>query len=387
MNTGRTVFAQLLSVVPFNHFEHLVDKYKANYWVRTFTAWNHFVCLAYAQFTRREGLRDLVDCLSAQQHKLYHLGLRRRVTRSTLAEASERRDCGLFESLANRLVELALALYKDTALPLGLSEPLYAMDSTTIDLCLKLFAWADFRQTKAAIKAHTVLDLRSAIPVMMTLTTGKVHDVHGLDMLNLAAGSIVVVDRAYVDFKRLYALVQRGCHFVVRAKANMVFELVNDNVIEPGGQVLSDEFIYLTGVKSKKLYPKLLRRVRVHDPVHNRELVFISNRLDLPASTVAAIYKQRWKIELFFKWLKQNLCIKHFFGNSENAVKTQLWIAVCVYLMALIAHKQLNTKVSLRNFMHLIESNIFERVSLQQLVDMTLRNPKIASFDLQESLF
>jgi Transposase DDE domain/Domain of unknown function (DUF4372) len=401
MNAGRSVFAQLLAIVPFSHFEHLVDKHRSNHWVRTFSAWNHFICLVYAQLTRRDGLRDLVACLNALSHKLSHSGLRCVVSKSTLADANERRNFALFEGLANRLIKLALNEYREHELPLGLSESLYALDSTTIDLCLTLFPWADFRQTKAAIKAHTVIDLRGAIPVMMSITTGKVHDVHALDTLHLPAGSILVVDRAYVDFKRLYAWVTKGCHFVVRAKDNMAFEILSsakmggealDGAIQavsasPHASLVSDQCIVLTGYKSKRLYPKTLRRVTVYDELAERELVFISNRLDLPALTIAAIYKQRWQIELFFKWLKQNLCVKHFFGNSENAVKSQIWIAVCVYLIALIAHKRLNTKLTLRNFMHLIETNLFERLTLQELVDSALDNRKKTELNLQKNLF
>ena len=402
MNTGRSVFAQLLAIVPFNHFEHLVDKHQSNHWVRTFSAWNHFICFSYAQLTRRDGLRDLIACINTLGHKLYHCGLRCSVAKSTLADANERRSFIVFEDLANRLVLLALHEYREQALPLGLSESLYALDSTTIDLCLKLFAWANFRQTKAAVKAHTVLDLRGAIPVMVSITTGKVHDVHALDNLHLPVDSILVVDRAYVDFKRLYTWVGKGCHFVVRAKANMVFEVLNS--VSVGAQasdesalssvaaqvqtrLISDQHIVLTGNKSKRLYPKILRRVTIYDELGARELVFISNRMDLPALTIAAIYKQRWQIELFFKWLKQNLCVKHFFGNSENAVKSQIWIAVCVYLIVLIAHKRLNTKLSLRNFMHLIETHLFEKTALQTLVDSATVNQKTAELTAQKNLF
>jgi hypothetical protein len=402
MNIGRSVFAQLLAIVPFNHFEHLVDKHQSNRWVRTFSAWNQFICLSYAQLTRRDGLRDLVACINALGHKLYHCGLRCAVAKSTLADANERRNFIVFEELANRLIGLAVHEYRAQSLPLGLSESLYALDSTTIDLCLKLFPWAHFRQTKAAVKAHTVLDLRGAIPVIISITTGKVHDVHALDDLHLPAGSILVVDRAYVDFTRLYAWVGKGCHFVVRAKANMVFEVLssvsldaekNDEISPscepPKAQttLVSDQHIRLTGNKSKRSYPKTLRRVTLYDELGARELVFISNRLDLPALTIAAIYKQRWQIELFFKWLKQNLCVKHFFGNSENAVKSQIWVAVCVYLMVLIAHKRLNTKLSLRNFMHLIETHVFEKISLQALVDSATVNHKTTEMSAQESLF
>lgn len=387
MNSGRTVFAQLLGFVPFGHFEHLVDKYQANRWTRDFTAWSHFICMAYAQFTRREGLRDLIACLNSQSAKLYHVGLRNRVTRSTLADANERRNCELFESLGQRLIEMATALHKDHDIGLGLKEPLYAMDSTTIDLCLKLFPWADFRSTKAAVKAHTVIDLRGAIPVMITITTGKVHDVKALDALQLPAGSIVVLDRGYVDFARLYALVQRQCSFVVRGKDNLKYATIDCHPFDPSTGVRADQTIQLLTQKSKKGYPGPLRRVAFFDEKSQLDLVFLSNRLDLPALTIAAIYKQRWQIELFFKWLKQNLTVKHFFGNSLNAVKSQIWIAVCVYLIALIAHKEIGMGISLRNFLHLVEVNMFEKITLKQMVSNALQGEEVSVLQSQDEMF
>jgi len=387
MNSGRTVFAQLLRFVPFGHFEHLVDIYQANRWTRDFTAWSHFICMAYAQFTRREGLRDLIACLNSQSAKLYHVGLRNRVTRSTLADANERRNCELFESLGQRLIEIATALHKDQDIGLGLKEPLYAMDSTTIDLCLKLFPWADFRSTKAAVKAHTVIDLRGAIPVMITITTGKVHDVKALDALHLPAGSIVVLDRGYVDFARLYALVQRHCSFVVRGKDNLKYATIDCHAFDPSTGVRADQTIQLLTQKSKKAYPGPLRRVAFFDEKSQLDLVFLSNRLDLPALTIAAIYKQRWQIELFFKWLKQNLTVKHFFGNSLNAVKSQIWIAVCVYLIALIAHKEIGMGISLRNFLHLVEVNMFEKITLKQMVSNALQGEDASVLQSQEEMF
>ena len=387
MNSGRTVFAQMLGFVPFAHFEHLVDKYQSNRWTRDFTAWNHFICMAYAQLTRREGLRDLIACLNSQKSKLYHVGLRHRITRSTLADANERRSSELFESLAQRLIELAIALHKDHDIGLVLKEPLYAMDSTTIDLCLKLFPWADFRTTKAAVKAHTVIDLRGAIPVMLTITTGKVHDVKVLDTLRLPPGSIVVLDRGYVDFARLYALVQRQCSFVVRGKDNLKFTTMDCHPFDPSTGICADQTIQLLTHKSKKAYPAPLRRVEFFDEKTQLDLVFLSNRLDLSALTIAAIYKQRWQIELFFKWLKQNLMVKHFFGNSLNAVKSQIWIAVCVYLIALIAHKELGMGISLRNFLHLVEVNMFEKITLKQMVTNAIHNEKVEVVQLQEELF
>ena len=387
MNSGRTVFAQMLGFVPFAHFEHLVDKYQSNRWTRDFTAWNHFICMAYAQLTRREGLRDLIACLNSQKSKLYHVGLRHRITRSTLADANERRSSELFESLAQRLIELAIALHKDHDIGLVLKEPLYAMDSTTIDLCLKLFPWADFRTTKAAVKAHTVIDLRGAIPVMLTITTGKVHDVKVLDTLRLPPGSIVVLDRGYVDFARLYALVQRQCSFVVRGKDNLKFTTMDCHPFDPSTGIHADQTIQLLTHKSKKAYPAPLRRVEFFDEKTQLDLVFLSNRLDLSALTIAAIYKQRWQIELFFKWLKQNLMVKHFFGNSLNAVKSQIWIAVCVYLIALIAHKELGMGISLRNFLHLVEVNMFEKITLKQMVTNAIHNEEVEVLQLQDELF
>lgn len=387
MNSGRTVFAQLLGIVPFAHFEHLVDKHQANRWTREFTAWSHFICMAYAQLTRREGLRDLIVCLNSQKSKLYHVGLRHRITRSTFADANERRSSELFESLAQRLIELAIALHKDHDIGLGLKEPLYAMDSTTIDLCLKLFPWADFRSTKAAVKAHTVIDLRGAIPVMLTITTGKVHDVKALDSLRLPPGSIVVLDRGYVDFARLYALVQRECSFVVRGKDNLKFTTKDCHPFDPSTGIRADQTIQLLTHKSKKAYPGPLRRVEFFDEKTQLDLVFLSNRLDLPALTIAAIYKQRWQIELFFKWLKQNLIVKHFFGNSLNAVKSQIWIAVCVYLIALMAHKELGIGISLRNFLHLVEVNMFEKITLKQMVANALHSEEVEVIQSQDELF
>jgi hypothetical protein len=387
MNAGQTVFVQLLKFVPFKHFEYLVEKYQSNRWTQDFTAWSHFICMSYAQFTRREGLRDLVLCLSSQRSRLYHVGMRHAVSRSTFAEANDRRNFELFESLAKRMIELALQAHKDTPIPLDLKEPLYALDSTTIDLCLSLFAWADFRQTKAAIKAHTVIDLRGAIAVFVSITTGKVHDVQILDILELPIGAIVVMDRGYIDYKRLYQWVKRECSFVVRAKDNMRYNVCNAQAVDLSTGVRSDEAIELALVKAKKAYPKLLRRVSFHDANSGLDLVFLTNRFDLDALTIAAIYKQRWQIELFFKWLKQNLSIKHFFGNSLNAVKTQIWIAICTYLIAMLAHKSIDQKITLRNFLHLVEVNMFERVTLQQMILNALESNSITSQDDQQNLF
>ena len=369
MNRGKAVFAQLLAQVPFSHFEHLVDVYQANKGIRHFSAWNQFLCLMYAQLTRRLGLRDLVACLNAQRSRLYHIGLRGPVTRSTLADANERRDYRLFEALGQRLIASALTLYEDADLGLGLSGPVYALDSTTIDLCLSLFPWADFRQTKAAIKAHVLLDLRAAIPVFVSLTSGKVHDVKILDQLTLPTGSLLVADRAYLDFKRLYRLNSLSVGFVLRTKANTLTQVCGHRPILDQPGVVSDQMVMLVTPLSLVGYPDPLRRVVFVDPESAKELVFLTNRFDLAATTIARLYKHRWQIELFFKWLKQNLAVKHFFGNSVNAVKSQIWCAICAYLVVLITIRRLHLPVSPQILLHLIETNIFEKISLDQLVN------------------
>lgn len=369
MNRGKAVFAQLLAQVPFSHFEHLVDVYQANKRIRHFSAWNQFLCLMYAQLTRRSGLRDLVACLNAQRSRLYHIGLRGPVTRSTLADANERRDYRLFEALGQRLIASALTLYEDADLGLGLSGPVYALDSTTIDLCLSLFPWADFRQTKAAIKAHVLLDLRAAIPVFVSLTSGKVHDVKILDQLTLPTGSLLVADRAYLDFKRLYRLNSLSVGFVLRTKANTLTQVCGHRPILDQPGVVSDQMVMLVTPLSLVGYPDPLRRIVFVDPESAKELVFLTNRFDLAATTIARLYKHRWQIELFFKWLKQNLAVKHFFGNSVNAVKSQIWCAICAYLVVLITIRRLHLPVSPQILLHLIETNIFEKISLDQLVN------------------
>lgn len=390
MNTGRTIFAQLLEYVPFGHFEHLCDKFQANHWIRSFSAWSHFICMTYAQLTRRDGLRDLVACLNSQSSKLYHVGLRQRVSRSTLADANERRNYQLFEALGGRLIEQALQLYRDHDIGLGLSEPLYAMDSTVIELCLGLFPWAKFRRSSAAIIAHTVIDLRGNIPVLISITEGKVADVKALAQLDLPAGSIVVLDRGYLSFAALYKLVRKRMHFVIRTRSDLAYSVLSSQTLLSANKfsgVQSDQVIRLSGDLSKQRYPRRLRRVRFVDEQSGLELVFLSNRLDLPAATIAAIYKQRWQVELFFKWLKGNLCVSHFFGNSINAVKLQIWVAICAYLLVLIAHKKLAVKIPVHTFMHLLEVNLFEKISIQQMIAQATKSDFSSQTISQSELF
>ena len=368
MNRGQSVFAQLLEVVPFSHFERLVDRFSSNHGVRHFSAWSHLLCMMYSQLTRREGLRDLVACLNSQRAKLYHIGIRSRISRSTLADANERRDWRLFEALGHRLIATAVELYHGEDLGIGIKEPLYALDSTTIDLCLSLFPWADFRSTKAAIKAHTIVDLRGTIPVFIHITSGKVHDVNILDLIRWPAGSIVTMDRGYLDFGRLQAMHQQQVSFVTRAKDNTRYTRIASREVDKSTGLRSDQTIVLATPKSKESYPDRLRRISFRDPETNNYLVFLTNRLDLPALTIAEIYRKRWSVECFFKWIKQNLSIKHFFGNSINAVKSQIWIAVCAYLVVVIARKRLNLPMTPQLLMNIFEVNMFEKISLDQLV-------------------
>ncbi|MDN5836355.1 MAG: IS4 family transposase, partial [Nitrosospira sp.] len=337
--------------------------------------------------TRRDGLRDLVACLNSQKAKLYHIGIHSKVSRSTLADANERRDWRLFEALGHRLIAMALELYRDEDIGLGLKEPLYAMDSTTIDLCLTLFPWADFRSTKAAVKAHTIIDLRGAIPVFLSITPGKIHDVNLLDALPLPAGAIVVVDRGYLHFARLYALHQRHVTFVIRAKDNLRHTWIASRKVDKSTGLRCDQTILLITPKSRNAYPERLRRVSFRDPETGRQLVFLTNRFDLPALTIAEIYKNRWRIELFFKWIKQNLAIKHFFGNSINAVKAQIWIAVCVYLLVIIARKRFNLPASSQILLNLVEVNMFDKTPINQMVENAMLNLDDPPISNQLNLF
>lgn len=374
MNAGRSVFAQLLDFVPKRDFEYLAHKYAANYRSHGFTVWAQFVCMAYAQLSRREGLRDLVACLNSHAHKLHHLGLRKRVARSTLADANERRGYELFEQLAQRMIPTAVALHSRERLALRLNEPLFAMDSSVIELSLGLFDWAQYRSSSAGVKAHTVIDLRGSIPVMVRITAAKVADVSMLDHLHLPPLSVVLLDRGYIDFARLFGLTERGMSFVVRAKQNLAFSCPYAFDTDDQAGIWADQLIELQG-SSRSAYPKALRRVRYYDAVHHVEYVFLTDRMDLPATTIAQLYKQRWQIELFFKWLKQNLSVAHFFGNSANALRTQIWIAITMYLAACIARKQLRLEVTLHTLLHIVQANLLEKTPLTELIARANADP------------
>ena len=366
MNAGKTLFAQLMDFLPWSTFNRYVARYGGDKGVRTLTCAEQFRVMAFAQLTYRESLRDIEVSLSAQASKLYHMGFREPVRRSTLADANESRDWRIYADFAARLIIQARALYASEDLGLELSNTVYALDSTTIDLCLSVFPWAHFRTTKAAVKMHTLLDLRGSIPSFIHVSDGKLHDVHALDLLTPEAGAIYVMDRGYVDFARLHRLHLAGAFFVTRAKSNLKAHRVYSAPTDRDTGILCDQTIALEGFYSKQDYPTYLRRVRFKDPETGKTLVFLTNQMSLPAATICALYKSRWQVELFFKWIKQHLRIKRFFGTSENAVKTQIWIAVSVYVLVAIVRKKLNIDASLYTLLQVLSLTLFEKMPLQQ---------------------
>ena len=347
MNAGKTLFAQLMDFVPWSTFTRLVSRYGGDVRVRALTCGEQYRAMAFAQLTYRESLRDIETCLSAQAGKLYSMGFRDPVRRSTLADANETRDWRIWAELAQRLIAQARKLYADEELGLDLKNSVYALDSTTIDLCLSVFPWAHFRTTKAAVKMHTLLDLRGNIPSFIHISDGKLHDVHALDMLVPEPGAIYVMDRGYVDFQRLNVLHQAGAFFVTRAKSNMDARRLYSAPSDRANGIICDQTIALNGVQTSQHYREHLRRIRFKDAETGKKLVFITNQRTLPAATICALYKCRWQVELFFKWIKQHLRIKKFYGTSVNAVKTQIWIAVSVYVLVAIVKKRLDLDASL----------------------------------------
>jgi len=366
MNTGKTLFAQLMDFLPWTTFGRYVARYGGDKGVRTLSCAEQFRVMAFAQLTYRESLRDIETCLTAQAAKLYHMGFREPVRRSTLADANESRDWRIWADFAQRLIIQARALYAREDLGLELTNTVYALDSTTIDLCLSLFPWAHFRSTKAAVKMHTLLDLRGSIPSFIHVSDGKLHDVHALDLLPLEPGAIYVMDRGYVDFGRLHVLHLAGAFFVTRAKSNMSFHRVYSAKTDRSSGLICDQTIALDGHYTKKDYPDHLRRVRFKDPESGKTFIFLTNQMTLPAASICALYKSRWQVELFFKWIKQHLRIKRFFGTSENAVKTQIWIAVSVYVLVAIVKKRLNLDASLYTLLQILSVTLFEKMPIQQ---------------------
>ena len=372
MNTGKTLFAQIMDFLPWKTFHRIVVRHGGDKGVRSLTCAEQFRAMAFAQLTTyRESLRDIEACLLAQAAKLYHMGFHEPVARSTLADANESRDWRIWEAFAGRLIIQARELYLGEDLGLDLSNTVYALDSTTIDLCLSVFPWAHFRTTKAAVKMHTLLDLKGSIPSFIHVSDGKLHDVHALDLLELEAGAIYVMDRGYVDFARLHALHLAGAFFVTRAKSNMKWHRVYSMPTDRTTGIICDQRIALDGFYTQQDYPAQLRRVRFNDPETGKTLIFITNQMTLPAMTICALYKNRWQVELFFKWIKQHLRIKRFFGPSENAVKTQIWIAVSVYVLVAIIKKKLHLDASLYTLLQILSVTLFEKMPLQQAFPAT----------------
>jgi hypothetical protein len=366
MNQGRTVFAQLMSLVPHKAFARCVERYRGNHRLRSLSCWDQFLSMAFAQLTYRESLRDIEVCLGAMPEKLYHMGIRNRVARSTLADANERRDWRIFAEFAQVLIGEARRLYSGDAFALELEQTVYALDSTTIDLCLSVFPWARFRSTKGGVKLHTLLDLRGNIPSFLHITEAATHDVHVLDVLIPEAGALYVLDRGYVDFARLYLFTRCAAHFVLRAKKNLKFRRRYSHAVDRSTGVFCDQTILLTVPRSAELYPAPLRRVRFHDPEGDTQITLLSNHFDLPALTIAELYRCRWQVELFFKWIKQHLRIKAFYGTSTNAVKTQIWIAISVYVLVAILKKRLGTEHSLYTLLQMLSVTLFEKIEISQ---------------------
>jgi hypothetical protein len=370
MNAGRTVFAQLLDHLSSYEFQQCVTRYRGDYQQKTFSCWDQYLAMAFAQLTYRDSLRDIEACLRSMQGKLYHMGFRGKVARSTLADANESRDWRIYADFAQVLIGAARPLYAHDPIGVDLEQSLYALDSTTIDLCLALFPWARFRQHKAAVKMHTLLDLHGNIPTFIRITDGKVHDVNILDEILPEAGAFYVMDRGYIDFERLYVFTLCSAFFVVRTKENVLLQRRYSHTVDKSTGVRSDHTVILTAMESAKVYPDALRRVSYFDTETNKRLKFLTNNFALPALTIAQAYKRRWQVELFFRWIKQHLRIKSFFGTSENAVKTQIWIAVSVYVLVAIVRKRLGLQVSLYQILQILSVTLFEKVPILRALEV-----------------
>ena len=377
MNQGKLVFAQITEHLPLTTFRRCVARYAGAYKVKSFSCLDQYLSMAFAQLTYRESLRDIEACLRAQQQKLYHMGIKSRVSRSTLADANESRDWRIYADFAQSLIAIARRLYATEPFGVDLKDTVYALDASTIDLCLSVFPWAPFRSTKAAIKLHTLLDLRGNIPSFLHISDGKLHDVNVLDLLLPEPGAFYIMDRGYIDFERLYQLHEAKSFFVTRAKSNLKAQRRYSHPVDRSTGLICDQTIVLTGFYSKQDFDTPLRRVRFKDPATGKRLVFLTNNFTLPAFTITELYRCRWQVELFFKWIKQHLRIKVFFGTSENAVKTQIWIAVSVYVLVAIVKKRLNLSASLYEILQILSLTMFERIPLDQLLN------KIVADDIQ----
>jgi hypothetical protein len=368
MHSGKLVFAQLMDHLPLHTFRRCVAKYPGRYPTLSFSHLDQFLCMAFAQLTYRESLRDIETCLRAHSDKLYHMGIRGGIARSTLADANENRDWRIYQDFALCLIQTARKFYAQDDFGVELSNTVYALDSSTIDLCLSLFPWARFRKAKGAVKLHTLLDLRGSIPSFIYISDGKLHDVNILDQIAFEAGSFYVMDRGYIDFARLHGLHQAQAFFVVRAKSNLQFRRVYSHPVDKDTGLRCDQTIQLTSPKSRRGYPDPLRRVKFYDAEHDKRLVFLTNHFDLPALSIVELYRSRWNVELFFKWIKQHLRIKAFFGTSENAVKTQVWIAITVYVLVAIIKKRHGSEASFYTILQILSLTLFEKTPLDQLL-------------------
>lgn len=369
MFKGKLVFAQLMEFLPLHTFRRCVARYSSSYPTKTFSHLDQFLCMAFAQLTFRESLRDIEVCLRAHGSKLYHLGIRGHVARSNLADANEKRDWRIYRDFAKALIVEARRLYVGDDFGVDLENTVYALDTTTIDLSLKVFPWAPFQQSKAAIRLHTQLDLRGNIPSFIHVSDGKMHDVNVLDLMTPEAGSFTIMDRGFLDFKRLYRLTQAGAFFVIRSKKNTAFERIYSRAIDKTTGLRCDQTVRLTGVAAQKNYPQYVRYICFYDEKTKKRLGFLTNNFELPALVIAQLYKCRWQVELFFKWIKQHLRIKAFFGVNENAVKTQIWIAISVYILVAIIKKRLNIKASLYTILQILSLTLFEKTPLDQLLN------------------
>lgn len=366
MNSGRTIFAQLMDHLPIQDFRRCVDRYGGNLRTRTFSCWDQFLCMAFAQLTYRESLRDIVACLRSLQGRLYHMGIRGTVSRSTLAEANEHRDWRIYADFAQVLIREARTLYAGDTLSVDLDSTVYALDSSIIDLCMSLFPWAKYKSTQHGLKMHTLLDLRGNIPVFIRITPAQVHDVNILDQLMPEAGAFYVMDRGYLDYRRLYRWTLAGAFFVTRARRKFRLKRIYSHPVDKTTGVQCDQTVALVSFYPAQSYPTHLRRIRYFDDQRHKRLVFLTNNFDLKAKTIADLYRCRWQVELFFKWIKQHLRIKAFYGTSENAVKTQIWIAVCTYLLVAIVRKRLSPEANLYTFLQVLSVTILEKTPIMQ---------------------
>ena len=387
MNSGSTIFSQLVGFLSHYEFQKCVSRYDGEHKVKSFSCWDQYLCMAFAQLTYREGLRDIEACLRVAKDKLYHMGIRSKVSRNTLSNANMVRDWRIFADFGQELIAEARTLYANEDFGVDLDETIYALDSTTIDLCLSLFPWAHFRKHKGAVKMHTLLDVRGSIPTLVNITHGKVHDVNILDTLPLEAGSIYVMDRGYLDFARLYTIHLAGAFFVTRAKHNTQLRRLYSHPVEKSTGVQCDQTVIPRVLQSKKDYPGQLRRIRYFDAEQNRSLVFLSNHFTLPALTISDTYRCRWQVELFFKWIKQHLRIKNFYGNSENAVKTQIWIAISIYVLVAIVKKRLKLENSLYTILQILSVTLFEKTPILQALSREEDKEQIEESCIQLNLF